>query len=45
MPDKTVAEKLLFKDSINTYAGSIDLTGVAIISVDQDWSALRLKVQ
>ncbi len=32
------------RDTINTYAHSVGLEGVAMISVDQDWSALRLKV-
>jgi hypothetical protein len=31
------------RDSIAEYATSIGLEGVAIISVDDDWSALRLK--
>jgi hypothetical protein len=31
------------RDSIAEYASSIGLEGVAIISVDDDWSALRLK--
>lgn len=35
----------IHRDSINTYARTIGLTGVAIISIDQDWSGLRLKVQ
>ena len=32
------------RDSINTYAQTIGLVGVAMISIDDDWSALRLKV-
>ncbi len=32
------------RDSINAYAGSIGLQGVAMISIDDDWAALRLKV-
>ncbi len=32
------------RDSINAYARSIGLEGIAMISVDEDWSALRLKV-
>jgi len=32
------------RDSIAAYARTIGLEGVAIISVDDDWSALRLKV-
>jgi hypothetical protein len=31
------------RDSINAYAQTQGLTGVAMISVNQDWSALRLK--
>ena len=34
----------IHRDSINTYAASVGLQGVAIISVDEDWAALRLKV-
>jgi predicted CoA-binding protein len=32
------------RDTIAAYAKSIGLTAVAMISVDEDWSALRLKV-
>ena len=32
------------RDSIAAYAGTIGLQAVAMISVDADWSALRLKV-
>lgn len=32
------------RDSINDYAQSIGLTGIAMISVDETWSALRLKI-
>lgn len=32
------------RDTINAYAGSIGMTGVAMISIDEDWSALRLKL-
>ncbi len=32
------------RDTINAYAGSLGLQGVAMISIDDDWSALRLKV-
>lgn len=32
------------RDSINAYAQSIGMTGVAMISIDDDWSALRLKI-
>jgi hypothetical protein len=31
------------RDSINAYARSIGLQGVAMISIDDTWSALRLK--
>jgi hypothetical protein len=31
------------RDTINAYAHSIGLEGVAMISIDDDWSALRLK--
>jgi hypothetical protein len=31
------------RDTINAYAQSIGLQGVAIISIDDDWAALRLK--
>lgn len=32
------------RDSIAAYASTIGLQAVAMISVDEDWSALRLKV-
>jgi len=32
------------RDTINAYASSIGMTGVAMISIDEDWSALRLKL-
>jgi hypothetical protein len=32
------------RDSIAAYAATIGLQAVAMISVDEDWSALRLKV-
>lgn len=32
------------RDSINAYAHSIGLQGVAMISINDDWAALRLKV-
>ena len=32
------------RDTINAYAHSIGLAGVAMISIDEDWSALRLKL-
>ena len=34
----------IHRDSINAYARSIGLEGIAMISIDEDWSALRLKV-
>ena len=34
----------IHRDSINAYAHTLGLQGVWIISVDQDWSALRLKI-
>ena len=33
----------IHRDTINAYAQSIGLEGVAMISIDEDWSALRLK--
>ncbi len=32
------------RDTINAYAQSINMQGVAMISIDEDWSALRLKL-
>jgi hypothetical protein len=32
------------RNTINAYAGSLGLQGVAIISIDDDWSGLRLKI-
>jgi hypothetical protein len=32
------------RDSINTYAGTLGMKGVAMVSIDEDWAALRLKV-
>jgi hypothetical protein len=32
------------RDKINAYAHSLGLEGVAMISIDDDWSALRLKL-
>jgi agmatine/peptidylarginine deiminase len=32
------------RDTINAYAASLGLQGVAMISIDDDWSALRLKI-
>jgi hypothetical protein len=34
----------IHRDMINAYAHSIGLEGVAMISIDEDWSALRLKL-
>lgn len=31
------------RDSINTYAQTLGLQGIAMISINEDWSALRLK--
>lgn len=33
----------IHRDSINDYAKSIGMLGVAMVSIDDDWSALRLK--
>jgi hypothetical protein len=33
----------IHRDSINAYAHTIGMQGVAMISIDEDWSALRLK--
>jgi hypothetical protein len=32
------------RDTINAYASTLGLQGVAIISIDDDWAALRLKL-
>jgi hypothetical protein len=32
------------RDTIRSYAHSLGLEGVSILSIDEDWSALRLKV-
>jgi hypothetical protein len=32
------------RDSINDYAKSVGLVGVAMVSIDATWSALRLKI-
>lgn len=32
------------RDTINAYAQTLGLTGVFMISIDEDWSAMRLKV-
>ncbi len=42
MSDKTVTD--INRDTIAEYARTLGLEGVAMISVDDDWSALRLKV-
>ena len=34
----------IHRDSINAYAKTLGMEGVAMISVDADWSALRLKI-
>ena len=34
----------IHRDSINAYAKTLGLEGVAMISIDEDWSALRLKL-
>jgi hypothetical protein len=34
----------IHRDSINAYAHTLGLEGVAMISIDDDWSALRLKL-
>jgi hypothetical protein len=34
----------IHRDSVNAYAHSLGLQGVAMISIDDDWSALRLKL-
>lgn len=34
----------IHRDSINAYAQTLGMQGVAMISIDQDWSALRLKL-
>jgi hypothetical protein len=32
------------RDTINTYAITLGLVGIAMISVNDDWAALRLKI-
>jgi hypothetical protein len=32
------------RDTINTYAKTLGLVGIAMISVNDDWAALRLKI-
>jgi hypothetical protein len=39
MSDKSI----IHRDSINAYAQTLGLVGVAMISIDDNWSALRLK--
>jgi len=34
----------IHRDSINAYAHSLGMEGIAMISIDDDWSALRLKI-
>jgi predicted CoA-binding protein len=34
----------IHRDSINAYAKNLGMEGIAIISIDKDWSALRLKI-
>lgn len=34
----------IHRDSINAYAQTLGLQGVAMVSVNEDWSALRLKL-
>jgi hypothetical protein len=34
----------IHRDSINAYAQTLGLEGIAMISINDDWSALRLKV-
>jgi hypothetical protein len=34
----------IHRDTINAHAQTLGLTGVFMISIDEDWSALRLKV-
>lgn len=33
------------RDTINAYAKTLGMIGVAIVSIDQDWSGLRLKIE
>lgn len=41
---RTSRQAEINRDSIAEYAASIGLEGVAIVAVDEDWSALRLKI-
>ncbi len=34
----------IHRDTINSFGMQHGLQGVAIVSIDQDWSALRLKI-
>jgi agmatine/peptidylarginine deiminase len=34
----------IHRDTINAYAKTLGLEGVAMISIDEDWSSLRLKL-
>ena len=34
----------IHRDTINEYAHTIGIEGVALISIDEDWSAMRFKV-
>jgi hypothetical protein len=34
----------IHRDSVNAYAHTLGMEGIAMISIDDDWSALRLKV-
>jgi hypothetical protein len=34
----------IHRDTINAYAQTLGLQGVAMISINDDWSALRLKL-
>ena len=35
----------IHRDSINNYAKTVGMEGVAMVSINDDWSALRLKVK
>ena len=39
-----IQRDIINRDTINSYAQSIGLTGVAMIAANEEWSALRLKV-
>lgn len=34
----------IHRDSINAYAGTLGWVGVAMVAINEDWAALRLKV-